>query len=165
MKKIGNTEYRHIQYLPSFAKMSKEEMESILDTYDVFKIVKNRDGSVKTISFMACDDFRNSDEPRIVKSVIYDMKEDVGLTARKEYAGRGQIYHKKLLFFDNEKDASKYIDVTRAKIRDQWINYYVIVHPNYDPKKIGYEKFWNELICEAEKVVPFSLYYKEATRT
>lgn len=154
MKKIGNAVYMHrlsIEKLgvPMYMVHAFVKKMTEIGFFD-WNIIK-WDKKNKKVTGINAINWDKDHEPEIVKTVIYDHR----MRSVKQLKGRGQIYHHKWMFVDEDYP---FFDVDESRARTEWINTVVKKHPNYDSHKIGYKAYWEKLISEVE---PFSYIKKD----
>ena len=101
---------------------------------DVYKVdLKN-----KKVSFIECKDFDTAREPLVGKSWCVD----VATGEVKEIKSKGQIYHHKHQFVDNDY---KGFDIEESKRWSElWEN--TLPRDRQIKSRIGYKKYWDEYL-------------------
>lgn len=139
MKKIGNCTYVHksnmkelnITLLIGINEILKQDFMREFD-WQIIKI----DHKNNAISFIESKDWDMAREP----SVGNALRIDCNTGAIKKIKARGQIYHHKWMFV-----ADNYIgfDVEESK---NWSKKWQSVIPKGHASKIGYKKYWDDLL-------------------
>lgn len=144
IKRVMTALYAHKSNIDEICKnISVNEAEHLIDICQWFKeeynvsfdIVKY-DKKSKNISFIESPNWNEENEPTV--GISYTVKPDGSTSIRK---GCEQIYHNKWQFV---KPAYTGFDIEQAKERTKEWN--SIPGINQVKSKIGYRKFWNQLL-------------------
>lgn len=138
MKKVGNCMYVHVSAISEFSHRELQVIDiaaTLLPEDFEFEIIKFNSGD-DTVSFIQSEDWNTANEPAV--GDCYNIKEDGSV---KFIKSKGQIYHHKWTFVS--KDYTGF-DIEESKRRSDIVNKI----SEGVKSKIGYRKFWEQLLEE-----------------
>lgn len=143
MKKIGSTVYIHYS---ARRQLTKEQKDLLWKASNICKLGFNKSEIYKIdlknerVSFIECDDFDVAREPQVGKSWVVDVEKN----DYKEVKPKGQIYHHKWMFVEDNYTG---FDIEESKRwSEKWQS--VIPAEKSIKSRIGYKKYWDEYLRE-----------------